>query len=47
MFQQELFVYGQENKGCKVCGQHIVKMKVGGRGTHVCNKCQKLKEVRK
>jgi formamidopyrimidine-DNA glycosylase len=47
MFQQELFVYGQENKGCKVCGEPIVKMKVGGRGTHVCNKCQKLKEVKK
>src|SRR5699024_9056202 len=47
MFQQELFVYGQENKACKSCGQPIVKMKVGGRGTHVCNKCQKLNEVKK
>jgi formamidopyrimidine-DNA glycosylase len=46
MFQQELFVYGQENKPCKACGQPIIKMKVGGRGTHVCNKCQKLKEVK-
>ncbi|MFD1038094.1 DNA-formamidopyrimidine glycosylase [Virgibacillus byunsanensis] len=41
MFQQELFVYGQENKACKQCGKPIVKMKVGGRGTHVCTTCQK------
>lgn len=41
MFQQELFVYGQENKPCKKCGNAIIKMKVGGRGTHVCSMCQK------
>ncbi|WP_164668402.1 DNA-formamidopyrimidine glycosylase [Virgibacillus doumboii] len=41
MFQQELFVYGQEDKPCKKCGKLIVKMKVGGRGTHVCLSCQK------
>ena len=43
MFQQELYVYGQENEPCKKCGKPIIKMKVGGRGTHVCNGCQKLK----
>src|SRR5699024_7012758 len=36
MFQQELFVYGQEDEPCKNCGSQIVKMKIGGRGTHVC-----------
>lgn len=41
MFQQELFVYGQENEPCKNCGTIIVKSKVGGRGTHVCPACQK------
>ncbi len=41
MFQQELFVYGQENQPCKKCGRPIVKMKIGGRGTHVCISCQK------
>ncbi|HLS59866.1 MAG TPA: DNA-formamidopyrimidine glycosylase [Virgibacillus sp.] len=40
MFQQELFVYGQENEACKNCGDIIVKMKVSGRGTHVCMTCQ-------
>ncbi|WP_085991718.1 DNA-formamidopyrimidine glycosylase [Oceanobacillus senegalensis] len=41
MFQQELFVYGQENKLCKHCGSPIVKIKVAGRGTHICTECQK------
>lgn len=43
MFQQELFVYGQENKACKQCGNEITKMKVAGRGTHICSTCQKMK----
>ncbi|MFD2133902.1 DNA-formamidopyrimidine glycosylase [Pseudogracilibacillus auburnensis] len=42
MFQQELFVYGQQNKQCKVCGVEIIKLKVAGRGTHICPKCQSL-----
>jgi formamidopyrimidine-DNA glycosylase len=42
MFQQELSVYGQENEACPNCGKAITKMKVGGRGTHVCLQCQKL-----
>lgn len=41
MFQQQLLVYGQENEPCKNCGKPIVKMKIGGRGTHVCVSCQK------
>lgn len=41
MFQQELYVYGQENEPCKTCGTPIEKSKVGGRGTHICPKCQK------
>ncbi|AXI09661.1 DNA-formamidopyrimidine glycosylase [Oceanobacillus sp. 143] len=41
MFQQELFVYGQEGTACKHCGDEIVKSKVGGRGTHICPSCQK------
>ncbi|GGA81845.1 DNA-formamidopyrimidine glycosylase [Ornithinibacillus halotolerans] len=42
MFQQELSVYGQENEACPNCGNVIAKMKVGGRGTHICQQCQKL-----
>lgn len=40
MFQQELFVYGQEDKPCKTCGEPILKIKTGGRGTHFCANCQ-------
>lgn len=41
LFQQELYVYGQEDEPCKTCGELIQKMKVSGRGTHICVKCQK------
>lgn len=40
LFQQELFVYGQENQQCRGCGEPIVKIKVAGRGTHICTTCQ-------
>jgi len=43
MFQQELFVYGQENESCKHCGEEIIKLKVAGRGTHICPTCQREK----
>ncbi|MEC9484991.1 MAG: DNA-formamidopyrimidine glycosylase [Candidatus Izemoplasma sp.] len=38
-FQQQLNVHGQDI--CKQCGQEILKIKVGGRGTYYCKKCQK------
>lgn len=42
MFQQALYAYGQENKPCKHCGTDIIKLKVAGRGTHICPGCQVL-----
>lgn len=42
MFQQELFVYGQDGEACKHCGKEIIKLKVAGRGTHICSSCQHL-----
>lgn len=41
LFQNELLVHGQSGKKCKVCGTDIEKIKVGGRGTYYCSKCQK------
>src|SRR5699024_6820608 len=41
MFQQDLYVYGQTDQPCRKGGNPIVKMKIGGRGTHVCRICQK------
>lgn len=41
MFQQQLLVYGRNGEPCKECGNEIEKMKVAGRGTHICPSCQK------
>ena len=43
MFQQKLFVYGREGEPCKTCGHSITKIKLGGRGTHFCSRCQRRK----
>ena len=41
LFQQELNVHSKEGEKCPVCGSKIVKVKIGGRGTYYCEKCQK------
>lgn len=41
MFQQKLYVYGQEDEPCQVCSKPIIKIKVSNRGTHLCPSCQK------
>lgn len=41
MFQQELYVYGQTEKPCRHCGTAVEKLKVAGRGTHICPRCQR------
>ena len=41
MFQQQLLVYGRNGEPCKECGNEIEKLKVAGRGTHICPSCQK------
>lgn len=40
----ELFaqVFHRQGKPCRRCGGEIRKIKVAGRGTHVCPRCQKL-----
>ena len=35
-------VFRREGQPCLRCGNEIVKLKVAGRGTHVCLNCQKL-----
>ncbi|WP_206831156.1 bifunctional DNA-formamidopyrimidine glycosylase/DNA-(apurinic or apyrimidinic site) lyase [Alicyclobacillus fructus] len=39
-FQIQLAVYGRAGQPCVRCGQPIQKIKVAGRGTHVCPACQ-------
>lgn len=42
-YKEILKVYGQEGKICKNCGKNkIIKIRVAGRGTHVCLKCQRI-----
>lgn len=35
-------VYGRDGKPCIRCGQKIIRLRVAGRGTHICPNCQKL-----
>ncbi len=34
-------VFRNEGKPCKRCGEKIIKIKVAGRGTHICPNCQR------
>ena len=42
-FQNELAIHGNDKGVCPICGEKIEKIKVGGRGTYYCPKCQKEK----
>ncbi|AZN42426.1 DNA-formamidopyrimidine glycosylase [Paenibacillus albus] len=46
MFQHELLIYGREKELCRSCGGPITKTVVGGRGTHICLRCQPLPKLR-
>ncbi|ARU91188.1 formamidopyrimidine-DNA glycosylase [Spiroplasma clarkii] len=39
-FQRELQVHTRAGQNCYLCGSKIVKIKVNGRGTYYCPKCQ-------
>lgn len=40
--QEYLQVYGKEGQGCPRCQTEIVKIQLGGRGSHFCPKCQRV-----
>lgn len=40
-YQDHFLVYGREGEKCKNCGGIIEKIKIAGRGTFFCPKCQK------
>lgn len=42
LFQQKLLVHSKEGESCPMCGNRIIKVKIGGRGTYYCEKCQKV-----
>lgn len=39
-FQNKLKVYGQDGKNCLVCGNKILRIKLGGRSSFYCPQCQ-------
>lgn len=41
-FQQFLQVHKKEGESCKICGTKIERIKVGGRSTYFCPKCQEM-----
>jgi formamidopyrimidine-DNA glycosylase len=41
-FQDELQVFTRDGEPCPLCGTEISKLRVAGRGTHVCPDCQPL-----
>lgn len=40
-YQNHFLIYGKEGEKCRVCNSTIQKIKLGGRGTYFCPKCQK------
>ena len=40
-YQQYLKVHTKKDEKCPVCGNTIKKIRVGGRGTYLCDNCQK------
>jgi formamidopyrimidine-DNA glycosylase len=46
LFQHQLKIYGRKSEPCYQCGSEIHKTVVGGRGTHICLRCQPLRSKR-
>lgn len=40
-YQEHFLVYKKDGQICKKCKGNILKMKIGGRGTYFCPKCQR------
>jgi formamidopyrimidine-DNA glycosylase len=38
----EAWVYHRDRQPCRICGTEILKIRLGGRGTHYCPQCQPL-----
>jgi formamidopyrimidine-DNA glycosylase len=46
-FQDQFLVHRREGEPCGVCGGTVVKMVVAGRGTYVCETCQRRPRARR
>lgn len=45
-FQDHFQVYDRQSQPCPRCGRPIAKIRVGGRGTHICPHCQRAPRKR-
>ena len=43
LFQLQLSVHTKKDEACARCGNIIIKTRVSGRGTYICENCQKIK----
>lgn len=41
LFQNELNVHGKKKGKCPICSSDIINIKINGRGTYYCEKCQR------
>ena len=41
-YQEHFLIYKKNGQPCKWCGTKIKKIKLGGRGTYYCPKCQRV-----
>ena len=41
-YSNELKIFGKQGDPCEKCLNEVKKIKVAGRGTHVCRQCQKV-----
>jgi formamidopyrimidine-DNA glycosylase len=46
-FQDKLKVYGREGLSCPNCQGLIKKVQVGGRSSHYCDSCQKIRQIQR
>jgi formamidopyrimidine-DNA glycosylase len=46
-FQDRFLAYGREGEPCVRCGRPIRKMRAAGRGTYVCENCQRRPRARR
>lgn len=40
-YQEHFLAYGKEDQPCPFCGTAIKKIRLGGRGTYFCSRCQR------
>lgn len=46
LFQQKLMVHSRDNSTCYLCGSNIQRIKVNGRSTYFCPKCQEKQPIK-